>query len=63
MKFVAQNFDLMPYATVAENVGKIYFEYQFNSKRETVMELLEVVGLQEFANVLPKYLSGGQQQV
>jgi ABC-type polar amino acid transport system ATPase subunit len=26
------------------------------------MELLEVVGLQEFANVLPKYLSGGQQQ-
>ncbi len=22
MKFVAQNFDLMPYATVAENVGK-----------------------------------------
>ncbi|SDJ66139.1 sulfate/molybdate ABC transporter ATP-binding protein [Chryseobacterium jejuense] len=62
MKFVAQNFDLMPYATVAENVGKFISNINLTRKRETVMELLEVVGLQEFANVLPKYLSGGQQQ-
>lgn len=62
MKFVAQNFDLMPYATVAENVGKFISNINLTKKRETVMELLEVVGLQEFANVLPKYLSGGQQQ-
>ncbi|AZA79465.1 ABC transporter ATP-binding protein [Chryseobacterium sp. G0186] len=62
MKFVAQNFDLMPYATVAENVGKFISNINLAKKRETVMELLEVVGLQEFANVLPKYLSGGQQQ-
>lgn len=62
MKFVAQNFDLMPYATVAENVGKFISNINLTQKRETVMELLEVVGLQEFANVLPKYLSGGQQQ-
>ena len=62
MKFVAQNFDLMPYATVAENVGKFISNINLAKKRETVMELLEVVGLQEFADVLPKYLSGGQQQ-
>ncbi|PKF73724.1 sulfate/molybdate ABC transporter ATP-binding protein [Chryseobacterium sp. PMSZPI] len=62
MKFVAQNFDLMPYATVAENVGKFISNINLSQKKETVMELLEVVGLQEFANVLPKYLSGGQQQ-
>lgn len=62
MKFVAQNFDLMPYATVAENVGKFISNINLAQKRETVIELLEVVGLQEFANVLPKYLSGGQQQ-
>ncbi|OCA67958.1 ABC transporter [Chryseobacterium artocarpi] len=62
MKFVAQNFDLMPYATVAENVGKFISNINLTKKRETVMELLEVVGLQEFADVLPKYLSGGQQQ-
>ena len=62
MKFVAQNFDLMPYATVAENVGKFISNINLAQKRETVAELLEVVGLEEFANVLPKYLSGGQQQ-
>jgi ABC-type sulfate/molybdate transport systems ATPase subunit len=62
MKFVAQNFDLMPYATVAENVGKFISNINLKQKKETVAELLEVVGLQEFANVLPKYLSGGQQQ-
>ena len=62
MKFVAQNFDLMPYATVAENVGKFISNINLTKKRETVAELLEVVGLEEFAHVLPKYLSGGQQQ-
>ncbi len=62
MKFVAQNFDLMPYATVAENVGKFISNINLKQKKENVMELLEVVGLQEFAHVLPKYLSGGQQQ-
>ncbi|NML59123.1 sulfate/molybdate ABC transporter ATP-binding protein [Chryseobacterium cheonjiense] len=62
MKFVAQNFDLMPYATVAENVGKFISNINLAKKRETVAELLEVVGLEEFAHVLPKYLSGGQQQ-
>ncbi|KMQ60555.1 ABC transporter [Chryseobacterium sp. BLS98] len=62
MKLVAQNFDLMPYATVAENVGKFISNINLAQKKATVMELLEVVGLQEFAHVLPKYLSGGQQQ-
>ncbi|MDF2553152.1 MAG: transporter [Chryseobacterium sp.] len=62
MKFVAQNFDLMPYATVAENVGKFISNINFAKKKETVNELLDVVGLSEFANVLPKNLSGGQQQ-
>lgn len=62
MKFVAQNFDLMPYATVAENVGKFISNINLAQKKETVSELLEVVGLSEYAHVLPKYLSGGQQQ-
>lgn len=62
MKFVAQNFDLMPYATVAENVGKFISNINLAKKKETVNELLDVVGLSEFANVLPKNLSGGQQQ-
>src|ERR1700750_664855 len=45
MKLVAQNFDLMPYATVAENVGKFISNINLSRKKETVMELLEVVGL------------------
>lgn len=62
MKFVAQNFDLMPYATVADNVGKFISNINLAQKKATVYELLEVVGLVEFAHVLPKNLSGGQQQ-
>lgn len=62
MKFVAQNFDLMLYATVAENVGKFISNINLTKKKETVSELLEVVGLEDFTNILPKYLSGGQQQ-
>lgn len=62
MKFVAQNFDLMPYSTVADNVGKFISNIDLKKKKETVTELLEVVGLEEFATILPKYLSGGQQQ-
>lgn len=62
MKFVAQHFDLMPYATVAENVGKFISNINLKKKKETVTELLEVVGLEDFAHTLPKYLSGGQQQ-
>ena len=62
MKFVAQNFDLMPYSTVADNVGKFLSNINLAKKKETVTELLEVVGLEEYANVFPKNLSGGQQQ-
>lgn len=62
MKLVAQNYDLMPYATVADNVGKFISNINLTEKKAKVMELLAVVGLEEYASVLPKYLSGGQQQ-
>ncbi len=62
MKFVAQHYDLMPYATVAENVGKFLSNINLAKKRETVYELLQVVGMEEYGNILPKFLSGGQQQ-
>lgn len=62
MKLVAQNYDLMPYATVAENVGKFISNINLKEKKERVSELLDVVGLPEYANTLPKFLSGGQQQ-
>ncbi|MCZ2083114.1 MAG: ABC transporter ATP-binding protein [Flavobacteriales bacterium] len=62
MKLVAQNYDLMPYSTVADNVGKFISNINLEEKKERVQELLKVVGLEEFENTLPKYLSGGQMQ-
>jgi iron(III) transport system ATP-binding protein len=62
MKLVAQNYDLMPYASVAENVGKYISNINLQEKAEKTTELLQVVGMEEFADTFPKYLSGGQQQ-
>lgn len=62
MKFVAQNYDLMPYGTVYDNVGKYISNINLTSKKEKVDELLDIVGLSEYAKVIPKNLSGGQQQ-
>jgi len=62
MKFVAQNYDLMPYGTVYDNVGKYISNINLKAKKEKVEELLDVVGLTDLAKVIPKNLSGGQQQ-
>lgn len=62
MKYLSQDFDLMPYITVAENVGKYLSNVFPEKKQERINELLEIVEMTEFANVKAKYLSGGQQQ-
>lgn len=62
MKFVAQDYDLMPYAKVKDNVGKFISNINLEFKKSKADELLEIVDLQDFANTLPKNLSGGQQQ-
>ncbi|WP_027127646.1 ABC transporter ATP-binding protein [Gelidibacter mesophilus] len=62
MKYVAQEFDLMPYITVEENIGKHLSNFFPEEKKERVQELLEVVELQDFAKTKVKTLSGGQKQ-
>lgn len=62
MKYLAQDFDLMPYVTVAENVGKYLSNFYPEEKNERIAELLEIVEMTEYANVKAQYLSGGQQQ-
>lgn len=62
IKYLAQDFDLMPYITVEENVGKFLSNIYKDEKRARVRELLEMVEMTEFAKVKAKYLSGGQQQ-
>jgi ABC-type sulfate/molybdate transport systems ATPase subunit len=62
MKYLAQDFDLMPFITVAENVGKYLSNIFPEKKWQRVSELLEIVEMHEFANVKAKNLSGGQMQ-
>jgi ABC-type Fe3+/spermidine/putrescine transport system ATPase subunit len=62
MKYLSQDFDLMPYITVAENVGKYLSNVNLEKKQQRIQELLEIVEMSDFANVKAKYLSGGQQQ-
>ncbi|HSN47118.1 MAG TPA: ABC transporter ATP-binding protein [Flavobacterium sp.] len=62
IKYLAQDFDLMPYTTVEENVGKFLSNIYKDKKKARVQELLEMVEMSEFAKVKAKYLSGGQQQ-
>jgi ABC-type sulfate/molybdate transport systems ATPase subunit len=62
MKYLAQDFDLMPFITVAENVGKYLSNIDKEKKQNRILELLEIVEMAEFANVKAKFLSGGQMQ-
>lgn len=62
MKYLAQDFDLMPYITVAENVGKYLSNFFPEEKQKRIFELLEVVEMTEFAHIKAKFLSGGQMQ-
>jgi len=62
MKYVAQEFDLMPYTSVEENIGKFLSNFFPKEKKERTAELLEVVELTAFANTKVKTLSGGQKQ-
>ena len=62
MKYVAQEFDLMPFISVEENIGKYLSNFFPEEKQQRVAELLDVVQLTEFANTKVKSLSGGQKQ-
>ncbi len=61
-KYVAQDFDLMPFTSVSENIKKFLSRFYPKEADERTQELLEVIEMTEFANVKVKNLSGGQQQ-
>lgn len=62
--FVFQGFNLLPRATLADNVALplIYGGVPLRERRARAWELLERVGLARFAAYLPSRISGGQQQ-
>lgn len=62
MKYLAQDFGLGPYHTVAENVGKFVSNLDLDYKKERVAELLSLVGMQDFAQRKALDLSGGEKQ-
>ena len=62
MKYVAQEFDLMPFITVAENIGAFLSNFYPEEKQTRIHELLDVVELKPFAHTKVKELSGGQKQ-
>lgn len=62
MKFVAQHYDLMPYATVEDNIGKYISNINLEEKRERIDELIRLVGLEKYKKEKAIYLSGGEQQ-
>ncbi|MDD4531248.1 MAG: ATP-binding cassette domain-containing protein [Candidatus Pacebacteria bacterium] len=62
--FIFQDYKLLSYKTVFENVAYALEAFDFNEKllRDEVMQVLELVGLESRANCLPRELSGGEKQ-
>lgn len=61
-KYVAQDFDLMPFTSVTENIKKFLSRFYPQEAERRTQELLEVIEMTSFANTKVKNLSGGQQQ-
>ena len=65
MGMVFQHFNLFPHLTVKKNITLAPVKLKKFTKEEAdekAMDLLNIVGLEEKADVYPKQLSGGQQQ-
>ncbi len=61
MKYVPQEFELMPFTTVFENVGE-HLSIQRDDRETRIHELLNVVDLAAYGSRKVKNLSGGQKQ-
>lgn len=61
---VFQSFALLPWASVLDNVafGLKMRGMSKEERHEKARRLIDIVGLSEFANSLPRQLSGGMQQ-
>ncbi|WP_273568478.1 ABC transporter ATP-binding protein [Maribacter halichondriae] len=62
MKYLAQDFDLMPFTTVYENVSEHLSVLEPDFLKERTAELLQMIEMTEFSKTKVKNLSGGQQQ-
>ncbi len=62
MKYVAQDFDLMPFTTVSENIAEHLSAFEQETHEARILELLRVIAMEDYAKTKVKSLSGGQQQ-
>lgn len=62
MKYLSQEFDLMPYTTVEENISEFLSVFYPEELKSRTDELLRMIELEAFAKQKVKNLSGGQQQ-
>ena len=62
MKMVTQEYDLMPFTTVADNIATHLSRLHMEKDEQRVEQLLEVVDMMSFKSSLVKNLSGGQKQ-
>lgn len=62
MKYLSQDFDLMPFTTVEENIGQHLSVFERETHQERIDELLTLIELKAYAKTKVKNLSGGQQQ-
>ena len=62
MKYLAQDFDLMPFTTVRENIAQFLSVFYPDDLQKRSKELLTLTEMNDYADVKVKYLSGGQQQ-
>ncbi len=59
---VFQDFALLPWASVADNVALVLERLPVCDRRARVAEVLALTGLEAFADAWPKQLSGGMRQ-
>ncbi|PQL95068.1 ABC transporter ATP-binding protein [Apibacter adventoris] len=61
-KYLEQDFGLMPYSTVGENVGNFISNINRGEKEERIKFLLNLVEMTDYINMKANDLSGGQKQ-
>ena len=62
MKYVSQDFELMPFTTVSENISAHLSALDLEKHGQRVLELLQVIEMEDMGNRKVKNLSGGQKQ-
>tara|TARA_B110000027_G_scaffold78775_1_gene83798 strand:+ start:2966 stop:3964 length:999 start_codon:yes stop_codon:yes gene_type:complete len=62
LRYLAQDFDLMPFTSVAENISQHLSVFEPEALEKRTRELLQLIDMEAFANTQVKNLSGGQQQ-